>query len=170
VELGDVPGGGIVERQLSLVAELEDRQGGEALRHRGDPEDRVDGDRGLRGDVAHAERARVHEIPVHHHAVSEARHGLLLRPLAEETVDLRERGGELRPPVRVREPRDGRGLDVRSDRGVDSDGEGEDDRRETHWKGPAVPIPCSSRERSEEASPPIRPRQSSGRRQACESD
>ena len=88
--------GRIVERQLAFVAQLEDRHRGEALRHRRDAEDGVGVDRRLRGDVAEAGRAGVRELAVDDDAPRGAGDVLLGGEVREETIDVGERGRELR--------------------------------------------------------------------------
>ena len=56
--------GRIVERQLALVAQLQDRHRGEALGHRRDAEHRVGVDRRLRRDVADPAAPGVRELAV----------------------------------------------------------------------------------------------------------
>ena len=93
--LGHVALGRIVERQLTLVAQLEDRHRGEALRHRRDAEDRVGVDRRLRRHVAESGRAGVRELAVDDDAPRRARRVRLRRVVAQEPVDFGERGRQL---------------------------------------------------------------------------
>ena len=91
LQLRHVALGGIVEREPALVAQLEDRHRGEALRHRRDAEHRVRLDRRLGGDVAKAGRADVRELAVDDHAPGRAGDVLARDEVAKGLIDGRKR-------------------------------------------------------------------------------
>jgi hypothetical protein len=98
-----VPLDGIVERQESRVAELENRDGGEALGHRRDAKHapRVDG--GARRHLANARRPDVDDLSIDDDPVGDARHPCALGEPPHELVNLGESRGELREALRVGE-------------------------------------------------------------------
>ena len=116
LQLGNVALGGIIERQLPRVAELENRHRREALRHRCDAKHRVGVDRRLRRDVADAHRSLVRQFPVDDDAPRRARGVDRRREFGEKPVDVRERRRELGPAPRVAERR-GRRDGLLRDRG-----------------------------------------------------
>jgi hypothetical protein len=107
-QLRHVPLGRIVERQLSFVAQLQDRHRGEALGHRGDPEDGVLVDRRLGVHVAQPGDAGMRKLAVDDDAPRRAGDVSRLRELGEQAVDVGERGREPGAPVGDAELRRGR--------------------------------------------------------------
>ena len=95
---------GVVERELPLVAEPEDRERREALRHRRDPEDRVRVHGGARRPAG-APPLREDELAVHDDAEHGGRELLLLDGRGDGLLDGGERRDELRPPACVGERR-----------------------------------------------------------------
>jgi hypothetical protein len=83
---------GSFERQFPLVSQLQNGDRCEALRHRGDAEHGVGGDRGLRGNVPESRRAEVRRLPVDDDAPGGARDMLLGREVGEQTIDVSEGG------------------------------------------------------------------------------
>ena len=98
-ELRHVALGGIVERQLPLVSELQDGHRGEALGHRRDPEDRVGVDRRVRYDIAHARRSGMGQLTVDDNAPRGAGHVRGPGEVGEQAIDVGEGAFELRAPV-----------------------------------------------------------------------
>src|SRR5262249_29121966 len=115
LQLGYVALGWIVEREPSIIAQLQDRHRREALRHRRDAEDGVRIDWRFRRYVAHTERAGMRQLAVDDDAPGAAWDMRALSELAEETIDVGEAALELRAPLRIRELRSRR--DRRVNRG-----------------------------------------------------
>ena len=90
-EFGHIPLRRVVEREEAGVAELEDGERREALRHRRDAEHgaRIDG--GACRHVAESGRARMHEPPVDDDPVGDARHAGPRSERAHQAVDGWER-------------------------------------------------------------------------------
>ena len=122
LQLRNVSLGRIVERQLARITELENRHRREALGHRRDAKDRVDVDRRLGLDVAHAHRALVRELAIDHDAPRRAGRMNRRRVVAEDFVDVRKRRRQLRPTVGFGKLR-GRGGSPLSKSGRASDGD-----------------------------------------------
>jgi hypothetical protein len=90
-QLGDVFLGQVVELQQAVVAQLEDRGGGETLGHRGDPEDRL-GVRRRPAEVPLAETGRVHQLAVQHDPVGQPGLPAPLLMTRRQSVHVREIG------------------------------------------------------------------------------
>ena len=92
LHFGHIVFGEIVEAELAVVAQLEDRERGERLGHRGDAEQAVGGDGPLVGDVLDAEALHIGKLAVLDDAIDDAGHVLIGLKSGEKRVDF---GGEL---------------------------------------------------------------------------
>src|SRR6476646_9285566 len=84
LQLRHVPLGWIVQRQFAGVAELQDRHGREALRHRRDTENRVAIDWTLRRQFAESRDARMSELAVDDDAPGGAGYVRLFRKITDD--------------------------------------------------------------------------------------
>ena len=119
---------GVLERQFAGVAEFEDGQRSEGLRHRGDAEGgaRIGGNFFL--EVGEADVARVEELSVEHDAPDQARRVFCRRVVGVECRDLGEEGGDFFRPIGVGE----------TSRGVALSGSGWEAGKQTEHEGPGV--------------------------------
>ena len=88
-QFGEVLLGRVVELQQAVVAQGENRGRGEALRHRGDPEDRT-GVRPRPAEVPLAEAYRVHELAAQHDPVGQPGLAATLLMARRQSVHVRE--------------------------------------------------------------------------------
>ena len=94
-ELRDIPLRRIIERQLALVAQLEDRHRGERLGHAGDAEHRIALHRSGALHIPQAGGAEVRQAAIDHDAPGSPRDVLSGDELAHDAIDLRVGGREL---------------------------------------------------------------------------
>ena len=87
LQLGDVGFSQGVQRQAPLVAQLEDRESGEGLAHRGDAKQAVGVDRAPRVDVQHARGPDMDQTAAAHDRPRHPRHMLLLLEVPKMAVD-----------------------------------------------------------------------------------
>ena len=88
LHFGHIVFGQIVEPQLALVAQVEHRQRGEGLGHRGDPEQRVAVDRRSGRHILDPAPLQIDELAILHDAIDEARNMLIGLIAGKERVDL----------------------------------------------------------------------------------
>jgi hypothetical protein len=94
---------GIHQAELAGIAQFHDRERGEALRHRRDPETRVGGRGNFFLHIREAVAAGVHEFSVEHDAPHEAGRTALRREIDKELVDLRESPPNFALAIKFRE-------------------------------------------------------------------
>jgi hypothetical protein len=97
LQLRDVGFGRRIERQLAVIAQLQDRQRGERLAHRGDAEQRLRCHRPFRHHILDAGTFHVHEASVLDDAPDQAGNVGVEAVVLHLAVDLREDGRCLRP-------------------------------------------------------------------------
>jgi hypothetical protein len=100
-QLGHVPLGWILQRQLPLVSQLQDGHGREALRHRGNAEHAVAIDGRLGRHVADAGDSEMGKLAVNDDAPGSTRYVCARHELSDEAIDLRECRAQFRPAIRI---------------------------------------------------------------------
>src|SRR6185503_10469907 len=105
--------GRILERELGMIAKLENRHRGEALRHRRDAKHGVAVDGRLLVDVAKSGHADVRDFAVDHDRPDAARDVFPFGVLTKHAIDLGEGRRKFRQSIRIAEPRRLRGRGSR---------------------------------------------------------
>ena len=98
----------IIQRELAGIAQLQDGDGREALRHGSDAEDAVRLHLGTGGYIAQSAGADMRHLAVDHDAPGSARHVFAREEFVHQSVDFPETRGQLCRTVRVGELRGGR--------------------------------------------------------------
>ena len=132
---------GVFERKFAGIAEFEDGQRSEGLRHRGDAEGgaRIGGDFFLQ--IGETDCAGVDELSVEHDAPDQARRVFCRRVVGVECRDLGEEGGDFFRPIGVGEMSRGVVLSGSGwEAGKQTEQEGEELQRRFHeggerWEG-----------------------------------
>ena len=132
----------IFERQLALIAQLENGERGETLRHRGDAKHRAGRDGRIRGAIPHAGRFDVREPAIDHDTPHHAGNLFVGGVMAKDLVDFRQRGFELPESFGIGKARRRVGI-ARKERGR---GQESAEGDESHMRQDRTLLVCSDHE------------------------
>ena len=104
-QLRHIPLGRVVERQHAGIPQLQDRQRGEALGHRGDAEDGTGVHRGAARELPDATRGHVHQLAIDEQPPGNPRNPRPAGEAGEEAVHRGDGTEQLRHTIRILETR-----------------------------------------------------------------